>query len=169
MPEAQPARRYRWVWFFVVLGVLTTGGVAANVWFNLRQQLTSQQLADAHRLWKQKKPGIYDLHYTVKREVNPDLAGTVPQNYTAHINGKEVLVTSAGGHPLKTGDYDFDTMDSLFDAIDRQLYSDADPGRPRAFVKATFDGSDGHVKHYVHSIMRTRERLEVTVEMTIPD
>src|SRR5262249_29244389 len=112
MPEAHPAR-YRWVWFFVVLGVLTAGGIAANVWFNLRQQLTSQQLADAHRLWNQRKPGIYDLHYTVKREVNPDLAGAVPQNYTAHVNGEEVLVTTTDGHRLKTGEYDFDTMDSL--------------------------------------------------------
>jgi hypothetical protein len=93
----------------------------------------------------------------------------VPQNYTAHVNGEKVSVTTPEGKVLRPGDYDFDNMESLFDAIDRQLRRDSDPDRPRAFVKAEFDGNDGHVTHYVHSVMRTRERLEVTVKMTRED
>jgi hypothetical protein len=166
MPGAQPAR-YRWVWFFVILGVLTTGGIGANVWFNLNQQLTPEKLDKARRLWQEKGPANYRLDYTIKREVNPDLAGTVPQNYTAQVrDGKTILVSTLDGRELKPGDTEFDSMDSLFDAIARQLRTDSDPGRPRAFVKAMFDGSDGHVTHYVHSVMRTRERLEVTVQLT---
>jgi hypothetical protein len=145
---------------------MTIGGIAANVWFNLRQQLTPEQLDEARRVWSQKRPGSYELHYTIKREVNPDLAGTVPLNYTAHVNGEKVSVTTPEGKVLRPGDYEFDNMESLFDAIDRQLRVDSDPDRPRAFVKAEFDGIDGHVTHYVHSVMRTRERLEVTVKMT---
>ena len=166
MPGVQPAR-YRWVWFFVILGALTTGGIAANVWFNLNQQLTPEKLDKARRLWQEKGPADYRLDYTIKREVNPDLAGTVPQNYTVQVrDGKTILVSTPDGRELKPGDAEFDSMDSLFDVIDRQLRMDSDPGRPRAFVKAMFDGSDGHVTHYVHSVMRTRERLEVTVQLT---
>jgi len=165
MNNAQPAR-YRWVWFFVVLGVLTTGGIAANVWFNLYQQLTPEKLEQARRLWQEKGPSGYRLDYTIKREVNADPAGTVPQNYSVQVNGQKVLVTTTDGKDLEPSEYEFGSMDSLFDAIARQLRADSDPAHPRAFVKADFDGADGHVTHYVHSVMRTRERLEVTVKMT---
>jgi hypothetical protein len=60
---------------------------------------------------------------------------------------------------------EFDSMDSLFAGIDRQLRIDGDPSRPQAFVKAEFDGGDGHVTYYLHSVMRTRERLEVRVQL----
>jgi hypothetical protein len=164
---AQERPRYRWVWFFLVLGVLTAGGIAANVWFNLQQQLTPEQLADARRVWEESGPADYRLDYSIKREVNPDLAGTVPENYSVEVRGKKMIaVTTPEGRLLKPGDVEFDTMDSLFAAIGRQLSADSEPNRPRAFVKATFDGRDGHVKHYVHSVMRTRERLEVTVQLT---
>ena len=56
-------------------------------------------------------------------------------------------------------------MDSLFDFIRDRLRADASPDRPRAFVKASFDEKDGHVSNYVHSVMSTRERLEVTVKL----
>lgn len=161
-----PPSKYRWVWYFVVLGVLTAGGVAANVWFNLRQQLSPEQLDAARRLWNERGPRDYRLSYTIKREVNPDLAGTVPQNYTVQVrDAKPVSVSGTDGRALKPGDYDFDSMDSLFAAIEKQMRADADPDKPRAFVKATFNGRDGHVVHYVHSVMRARERLEVTVEL----
>jgi hypothetical protein len=58
-------------------------------------------------------------------------------------------------------------MDAFFDYIDRRLREDAEPGKPRAFVKATIDETDGHVVHFVHSVMRTRERLEIRTELTL--
>jgi hypothetical protein len=155
------------MWFFLILGVLTTGGIATNVWFNLHQQLTPEQLDEARRLWGEEEPAGYRLDYTIKREVNPDLAGTVPQNYSVQVRDKKIIdITTPEGQALKPSEAEFDSMDSLFAAMDRQLREDSDPARPRAFVKAEFDGKDGHVTHYVHSVMRTRERLEVTVKMT---
>jgi hypothetical protein len=165
--SVQRRSRYGWVWFFVILGVLTAGGIGANVWFNLQQQLTPEQLEAARRVWAEHGPADYRLDFTIKREVNPDLAGTVPKNYSVQVRGKKPkAVTDPDGRPLKPGEAEFDSMDALFAAIDMQLRADSDPNRPRAFVKATFDGSDGHVKHFVHSVMRTRERLEVTVQLT---
>jgi hypothetical protein len=150
-----------------VLGVLTAGGITANVWFNLRQQLTPEQLDAARRLWDENGPHDYRLDYTIKREVNPDLAGTVPQRYSVNVRGKKIVtVADSEGRNLKSGEFEFDSMDSLFTTIGKRLRADADPARPRAFVKATFDSRDGHVTHYVHSVMSTRERLEVTVELT---
>jgi hypothetical protein len=166
MPETPPAR-YRWAWFFVVLGVLTSCGIGANVWYNWQQQLTPEELSAAQKLWDEKGPRDYQLEYEIKRETNPDLAGAAPQTYTVSVHDRKVVVvTTADGRPLKTADYDFDSMDSLFEIIDQQLHSDADPAKPLPFVIARFDEQDGHVLRYVHSVARTRERLEVRVKLT---
>src|SRR5919204_5077799 len=59
-----PQQSYRWVWYFVVLGVLTIAACTILVWFNLRQQLKKEDLQAAHALWKQKRPPDYDLTYS---------------------------------------------------------------------------------------------------------
>jgi hypothetical protein len=162
-----PTFSHRWIWYFVVLGVLTAGGITANTWYNLRQQLTLEQLDAARRLWNEKGPRNYRLDYTIKRDVNPDPAGTVPVTYTVQVrDGKVESIAGSAGHSGRSDDYEFGSMDSLFAAIEKRLCADADSAQPRAFVKASFDGRDGHVMHYVHSVMQTRERLEVTIELT---
>jgi hypothetical protein len=66
---------------------------------------------------------------------------------------------------MKPGDHEMDSMDGLFAVIARKLQADSEPGKPRAFVTATFDPTDGHIVHYVRSVMQTRERLEISVEL----
>ena len=48
---------------------------------------------------------------------------------------------------------------------ERRLRADRESGGSRPFVKATFDHQDGHIVHYVHSVMKTHERLEITVTL----
>jgi hypothetical protein len=55
------------------------------------------------------------------------------------------------------GSYD---MPSLFAALGTYLERDAPAGLWRPFAVATFDRADGHLLHYVRSLMRTRERVE---------
>jgi hypothetical protein len=157
---------HRWVWFFVFLGVLTAGGIAANVWYNWQQQLTPEELSAARKLWDEKGPRDYQLEYEIKRETNPDLAGAATEAYTVSVRDRKAVATTVDGRPLKPGDYDFDSMDSLFGIMDQQLHADADPAKPLPFVIARFDARDGHVLRYVHSVARTRERLEVRVKLT---
>jgi len=168
----KPASKYRWVWYFLVLGLLTAGGILVNTWYNLRQQLTLEQLEAARQLWFKNGPRHYRLEYTIKTEVNPDPSGVAPERYSVEVRDGKIMAVFGpdnkvlGPDKLEPCDHEFDSMDSLFAAIEKQLRADADPARPRAFVKATFDGRDGHIMHYVHSVMRTRERLEVKVELT---
>jgi hypothetical protein len=156
MPVSQ-SPRYRWVWYFIILAVLTAGGITANLWYNLRQQLTPDQLETARRLWAEKGPRDYRLEYTIKHDLNSDPVATVPERYSVQVRGgKAVSVTDPEGRTLQAPQDPVGSMDALFDRIAEQLRTDAELGRPRAFVTATFDGSDGHVKHYVHSVMYTR-------------
>jgi hypothetical protein len=171
MPEAHPAR-YRWVWYFLVLGLLTAGGIVATTWYNLRQQLTPEQLEAARQLWIKNGPCDYRLEYTIKHEVNPDPARAAEEHYSVEVQDGKIkgvygpddkLLDPKGMEP---GDYEMDSMDGLFAVIAWKLRADSEPGKPRAFVIATFDPADGHIVHYVHSVMRTRERLEVRVKLT---
>src|SRR5687768_967182 len=74
-PSPRPlitAATRRWVWFFAVLAGLLVPFVAIQLWFNWRQQLTLERLAEARRRWDEKGPRDYVLKYAVKREHNPD-------------------------------------------------------------------------------------------------
>src|SRR5262249_34361239 len=149
--SAMPARqssRNRWVWYFVILAILTTGGITANLWYNLRQQLTPEELAAARRLWSENRPRDYQLNYTIKQELNPDPAGGTPRRFRVMVRDDNIAsVTDPDGRALKPDAFEFDSMDALFNFIDWQLRVDAKPGKPRAFVKATFAPTDGHVTH----------------------
>ena len=47
-------RNRRWIWFFAAVATLATAGVSLEVWFNLRQQLTPEQLRQARARWAEK-------------------------------------------------------------------------------------------------------------------
>jgi hypothetical protein len=171
---AMPMRRggrCRWVWYFLVLGLLTAGGIIANTWYNLRQQLTPEQLEVARQLWIKNGPRDYRLYYTIKHEVNPDPAGVAAERYSVEVHDGKITAVYGPDNKridpdeMEPGDYDMDTMDDLFALLAWKLQTDSEPGKPRAFVTATFDANDGHIVHYVHSVMQTRERLEISVEM----
>jgi hypothetical protein len=150
----------------MVLAVLAAAFAGGLVWFNLRQQLTPGRLAEARRLWEENGPRDYVLHYSVKAESTPDPAGPPPMKYTVRVReGRVVSAEGAGGRPLRGGEYEFGSMDDLFDHIERRLTADREAGGRPPFVTATFHKQDGHVAHYVRSVMKTRERLEVVVQL----
>ncbi|HKI35811.1 MAG TPA: hypothetical protein VKA46_28405 [Gemmataceae bacterium] len=146
----------RWIWFFLFLAVVPAALISVEVWSNLNQQLTLEKLAAARARWREIGPRDYDLDYEIKREDNPDPAPRTGEKYTVHVKD---------GQGPRPGEHDFGSMDDLFDRIDQRLRADRESGGPQPFVKATFDPYDGHVIHYVRSVMKTRERLEVTVTL----
>ncbi|HEX5272767.1 MAG TPA: hypothetical protein VFW33_19855 [Gemmataceae bacterium] len=156
MKGASPARRPRkWVWFFLLLGTLAAAGIVIEVWSNVQQQLTPEKLAVARALWAQNGPRDYELDYEVKRDETPDPSPRVGEKYT-------VRVKDGKAEPRPSGE--FGGMDELFDWIADRLARDA-ADHTRPFVKGTFDRHDGHVLHYVRSVMTTRERVEITVTL----
>jgi hypothetical protein len=58
------------------------------------------------------------------------------------------------------GHYD---MDALFAAIARRLELDAAADAPRVFAVGAFDKQNGHLLHYVRSVRRPRQRIEISL------
>jgi hypothetical protein len=161
MPAQQS---YSWVWYFVVLGVLTVAACTILVWYNLRQQLKKEDLQAARAQWQQNRPSDYDLTYTKR--------GSASGTFFVKVrNGKVVDVTLDGREitqndkPLDPSRYPRYDMTALMDDIETFLEEDAEPGRPKIYSVATFDPTDGHLIRYVRRVMGTSERIEINVQL----
>lgn len=150
-------RRRGWIWFFVLLGILTIVAVSVQVWYNSRQLLTQAKLGEAMARWQEHGPGDYDMDYTVKRTSEPD------DVYAIHVRNGKVTEAARNGAPLPERLYRYQTMPALFAFIEEFLDRDSQPGNSRVYAVATFDPQDGHLVHYVRSVMSTRERQEITI------
>jgi hypothetical protein len=165
-PRQRVRRPRQWLWFFFFLATVPVALLGIEIWFNVQQQLTPEKLAEARARWEQNGPRDYVMEYEIKREYNPEPGTRAPDKYTVRVrDGKVELVTGADGRPPKPGEFEYGTMDDLFDRVARQLEADRAAGGKRPFVTATFDRRDRHIAHYVHSVSATRERLEVTVNL----
>jgi hypothetical protein len=152
-----PPRRNRgWIWYFVVLGVLTAVAVGVLLTFNLQQQLKPEQVETARRLWDAKGPANYDMVYTQK--------GTAPGKYRVEVRNKKPVSVILDGQPLEERLYRYSDMPALFGFIEDSLRIDGEPGKPRTYTVATFDPDDGHLIHYIRRVMGGKERIEITVE-----
>src|ERR1051326_4131359 len=150
-----------WIWFFVALLVLTLTAIFVQIWYNAGQQLTWQRLEAAEQLWKERGPADYDLDYSVKKLDNTE-------NYHAEVRHKTVVAASLNSQGMEERLLAYQDMPHLFGYIERFWQQDHDEGKrasPRTFVTAVFDAQDGHLLHYVRSVMTTRERVEITVTL----
>lgn len=150
-----------WIWFFVVLALLTVAAVATLVVFNLRQQLTPEKLAEAQALWKEKGPPDYDLEYTKE--------GSVSQHLHVEVRGGKVVGLTDDGRPLERRLYPSYDMAAVFGDLKRFLELKGEPGGGRKFLRAQFNADDGHVEKYVYSDPKTRQRIEVTIGLSRPE
>src|SRR5262249_55205741 len=104
--------------------------------------------------------------YEVLRDPNPEPAPRTGEKYSVRVrDGKVESVTGPDGKPPRPGEFEFGSMDDLFDRIDNRLRADRETGGPRPFVKADFDPPAGPVPPPVHSVRRPRERLETRVNL----
>ncbi len=163
MTAASPRR---WVWFFVLLALPLPFVITIPIWYNLRQQLDPERLAAARQRWREHGPRDYVVDYAVRHEYNPEPGGRTPERYAVTVrDGKARSVTGAGGRELTPGEYDFATMEELFDLIERQLREAAEEGGRRPFMIGVFGREDGHVARYRRSVVRTRELFEVEAKL----
>jgi hypothetical protein len=146
-----------WVWFFVILALLTVTAIVINVRYNLSQQLTADHLAAARALWEQKGPRDYDLEYEQK--------GADPGVFVSHVRDGKVVSLTRNSQPLEPRLYKYYDMAALFAYIEQFMKIDAEPGKPRTFVRAQFDSEDGHLVHYRRSVMGTQEWVELNVQL----
>jgi hypothetical protein len=159
-----PLRRGRaWIWFFAVLVALTIAAITIQIWYNSRQQLTWEQLAQAQQLWKQKGPADYDLEYTIKK-----LDDT--EEYQVRVRNGQAISATRNGQPMEERLYRYQDMTHMLGFVEefwRQDHPEDEPG-PRVFATATFDAEDGHLIHYVRSVTSKRERVEITIKSFRP-
>ncbi len=159
-----PQQSYRWVWYFVVLVILTVAACTILVWYNLRQQLKKDDLQKARDQWKRNRPVNYDLHYTKR--------GSASGTFDVEVRDGKVTSVTLDGRPITQNDKPLDPsrysrydMTALMDDIETFLEEDAEPGRPRTYTVATFDPVDGHLVRYVRRVMGTSERIEINVKL----
>src|SRR5262245_5946414 len=170
-PHPPPRRSFGWVWFFVTVAVLAVGAAAALWVYNVRQQLTSEDLAAAERLWKEKGPGDYAL--TITRTITRE--GSATETLVATVRGGKVqkLVRKQevvqGGKvttedvPLPERLFSYYDMEGQFSDLRQFLKIKQDPKKGRVFLRAGFDPDDGHLTGYVYSNSQENQRVQVTV------
>jgi len=173
-PAPGRARSRSWIWFFVVL-ILLAGAATATLWiYNLRQQLTPEELASARKLWKKNRPNNYRLTYTKEGNTTGTFVVTVGNGEVKSVvmkqevteNGQMKTVTT----PLERRFYQSSDMDGLFKDLERFLEMKKDPNTGRTFLTAKFDPEDGHITGFIYSNSKTGQRIKVIAELErLPD
>ncbi len=179
--SAPAARRpRRWAGFFLLLVVLAVAAGVTPVVYNLRLQLTAEQLAQARARWRERAPRDYDLRCTEKLL----RGGAEEQNeYLVLVRGGTAVALGANGELLRLegagpalglsvralpGDVGEPVgVEPLFDRIEAALRQDAAEGR-RTYATATFDPHDGHPVRYVRRVRATGERVEWNCTLAPP-
>ena len=163
-------RRNRyWIWFFVLVGLLTVGAIAILLLYNLNQQLKPEPVAAARQRWDKNGLANYDLFYKINRQ---DLNGSVEEDFVIQVrHGRVVFGTFRTSPqykevPLKTRLYSLHNVPAFFDYLDDYLKQDAKPGAVRPCMLALFDPNDGHLLHFVRRV--SSNRLEITVKEVKP-
>ncbi len=166
-----------WLWFYGILVFLAITGLSIPIVYNLRLQLTPEQLARARALWQEKGTRNYDLNYSQRRDRENEAdevwvkvrGGKVVEMM---VNGDPVrfddvagLVLGPATRSLPPRDLSSQTVDGLFDQIEATLKRDQEsPGR-RNYATASFDTRDGHPVRYVHRVAGTGQRLEWQIKL----
>jgi hypothetical protein len=146
-----PHRSRRWVWFFVVLVVLTFLWLGGLWWRSQLLLLTPERLRQARALWEQRRPRNYNLTYTK----GGNAFGTMRVEVRS---GKAVAVTlddrpiMQDDRPLTPSNYGRYDMDGLFDDIESLLELDTKQPKPRALTVAQFSAEDGHLLLYSRQV-----------------
>lgn len=156
-PVKPPKRNRGWIWYFAAIFVLAVAFVVILTVFNLRQQLTREKLRQAVELWEKNGPRDYDMVFTKQ--------GSVSGKFTVEVRNGKVTSASCDGVALDKSHWKYDDMNALLRDVEDFLDHDSQPGKPRVYAVATFDPHDGHLIHYVRSVMSTRERLEIQVKL----
>src|SRR5437870_10707552 len=102
-------RSANWIWYFVILAVLTVVATTILIVYNLRQQLRPEQLAAARALWEAKGPRDYELRYTTKKGTEEE-----PDRYVVRVRGGQTVSVLVNGRPLEARQYVYYGMMALF-------------------------------------------------------
>jgi len=165
---ARPRNR-NWIWFFVILGFLAASAITISTVYNLRQQLTLDELTRNRTLWEEKGPRSYVLEYTKTLAKKEIFVVTVRNGAVESVTLKPADAP-ADQQPtkLEPRSFAYYGMNALFRDIEEFLKMDAEPGSPRAFNRATFDPGDGHLLGYLRSVSKTGQHVQIEITRLEP-
>jgi hypothetical protein len=179
--SAPAARRpRRWVGFFLLLAVAAAAAAVVPVVYNLRLQLTAEQVAQARARWRERAPRDYDLRCAEKLL----RGGAEEQNeYVLLVRSGAAVALGANGDLLRLdgagpalgpvaralpGEVGEPVgVEALFDRMETMLRQDAAEGR-RTYATATFDPQNCHPIRYVRRVRATGEREEWNCTLARP-
>jgi len=175
LSDPRPVRKSRrWVWFFVLLGLLGCVAVVVPILYNLSQQLQPEQLEAARRLWAEQGPADYDLTFEVTRDRDPQ-----PERHIVLVRDGRVIHASCEGEMV----YLLDTarvaiglpiggirqgrgrdVPALFERIESLLAEHSREG-VRNFLVAEFDPKMGWPRRFIRRVRGTSMREEWRVRL----
>jgi hypothetical protein len=165
--ETTPKNR-RWLWYFVAVGLVSAGLVT---WLALyirdqldpAKQLNLDQLRAARQLWEQKNLKDYQMLYKVRRG-----GDSQDDTFFVEVRGGVVVSVLLNSKPLEPWQWQYRSMDALFNDIELLLKKDAQPDSPKTFCRGYFDTDDGHLMLFVRRVVGGQERVEIRVETLKP-
>ncbi len=155
-----------WIWYFfavALLAVLLLGWLWLYVQQQLEpgQQLHLEQLLAARKKWKDSKISDYQMLYTVTRGGE---GGGRDRFYVVVQGGKVRSVVMNDDQPLPPEQFDYRSMDGLFNDVEVFLKRDAKEGAPQTFCRGYFDADDGHLTRFVRRVVGSKESVDIRVE-----
>lgn len=172
LPQRKSLRKnLGWLWYFLLLAVLTVAAVAILVVYNLNQQLTPEQLEMARAHWEKNKPASYKMAYSIRINAEPN-----EDKYVVEVQNGKAVKAYVNGKPEVKERLHYYGMEQLFRYVGRFQDIDArkkaeheknpQPGQrlSSVYCRAIFDEKTGALRWYVRRVMGTRDRVEVTVD-----
>lgn len=152
-----PKRNRGWLWYFLILVVLTLAATIGLAVYNYLNQLRPEQFEAAREQWAKHKHEDYTLVYQIKNKDDH-----VDQYHVKVRQGKAVEATF-NGLAEPTDRLHHYGMERLFVYLEQFMDIDQKKGSPRVFCRAIFDQDTGGLLWYVRRVMGGQERVEITV------
>ena len=122
---------HRWIWYFVLLFVMAVTATVVLIVFNLQQQLKSDQLSAARKMWKDNWPPDYTLSYTTRVDADEKL-----NHYWVKVRGGRTVSSTFNGQPEAAELLPYRGMEAIFDFVEKFMKIDSEKGSPKTYVRA---------------------------------
>lgn len=160
--SVQPAPQSRsrpWLWYFVLLIVLSLSAVVIQVWYARGRLLTLDKLLAAEQRWREHGPASYDLKYTFDKAGGKD-------EYHVEVRGGKVISVTRNGQPIEERLYGYSSMPALLGFAEdfmRQDEEKAKQGKYRPYAFGDFHPEMGYLRRFVHG-GTVGDRVEIVTQ-----
>ena len=165
----RPTRSHGWIAFFVVLITLAVTGVTLPIVYNLRQQLTFEELEKGRALWQSAGPEDYDLTFSIRydRDQLAERHIVLVRDGKASFavcEGEVVHAAPALGALLGLSGVNAERqrprdMPAIFQHVE-DLLKDQEESAGKNFLVVVFDPKDGHPRRVVRRVRKSSTREE---------